>query len=193
MTLASLDPAYVQIQWHSPFAPHVQTIPTVAWSNANVGAGVTGSYTTWAGAAIDADAMIRSLVTLLAAEYNSDTEFDRYTIYTKASPTASAVPVIAGSLGIAGSGSFTGWSEAVQATIFMRDTAFAPVKLVLLDKPTDNAFGRYYTPAAEELAIFNEFKSINKGWSSRLGYRPNIFKNVTVTLNKRLRREYHLY
>lgn len=193
MAVESLDPAYVQIDWHSPYAPHRMTLPTVAWSPVNALLGHTGTYINWLGATLDADVAINALVTLLAAEYNSDTVFDRYTIYTKASPTAESVPVIAENLAVAGSGTFTGWSEAVQATIFMRDTAFKPTKLVLLDKPTDNAFGRYYvldTPSVPLVALWMSTAGI---WSSRAGNRPNVFKNVTVTLNKRLRREYHLY
>lgn len=191
MTDFQLDPAYVQIFYTTPYAPHKMTLPTRAW----VAGSGNGTYTAWDGiTTVDADAMIRDLVTAIAAAYNNTVTFNRYTIYTKSSPTAIPAPVTGNTLGIVGSGTYTGDEKATQVTHNYRSVLFNPFRLVMLDRPVDSgSFTKFLSPpSAVDTAIAAEFFDVTEAWAARDKTQPVQFVSWVATLNNRLRREYHI-
>lgn len=186
-------PGFVKLLYHSPFSPHVMIIPTRQWLPPSAGH-PSGFFSDWDSTTQDAAVMIQNLVTLLAANFQSNVVFDRAEIWTKASPTAIPVLVYGFDVTTPGTGTVTGWQEATQLTIFMRDAANGAFKIVLLDYTSDNQFGKYYDPTSNPAAnaVVAEVSSPTNGWQSRAGGRPQFFRAYTVTLNNRLRREYHL-
>lgn len=190
MASNSLYPAFVRIHYHSPFGLHTMTLPTLAYSTA--APGEVGNFATWDEDSIVAPVMVNNLVAVLLDEYEpTDITFDSFDIFTMDSPSADPQWQYGEALGDIGTGvDLDGWRQATQATFTFRTSLGGISRLVLLDKPTNNAFGRYTVPSAPETAIIDEFTAVTNGWAGRDGGRPLVFKNVTVKTNDRLRREY---
>lgn len=188
----SLFPSFVRLAYHSPYSPHIMTLPTLQFTNTDPG--VAGDFATWDAVGIDGHTMIAALVTELAKQYQAgDATFDSYDIFTMASAEAEPVWRFGAALGVAGSSlALVGWRQAVQATFTFRTSLSGISRIVLLDKPTNNAFGRYTVPGADEAAIVAEWTDEANGWAGRDGGRPLLLKNITIDLNDRLRREYGL-
>jgi len=191
--LHDLSPAFVVVNYHSPYGVHKQTIPTKAHVPTG-GTHVQGGYANWNGGDVDADDMIKALVNAEADMMPNSVIFDQYTIYTKADASSPALPVQGNSLAITGSSALSGWYAAVQHSFNFLDNSFLAVKLVLLDIQSGGDFGKVL-PAAfttEQIALGALFVDPENAWSSRGGNRPNLFRNVTKTLNEKLRKEYHI-
>jgi hypothetical protein len=186
------DPSFVVFDYKTPYSTHKMTVPTREW-NAGIGTAGKGGYLTWNEDPRDADDMLKDFVTVIAGMYNDTTTFNHYTIFTFPTGETFSIPVAENALTIDGSGTITGWDEAVQRTYMIRDTSVrAFSRLVLLDAGTDNNFGKYTTLTTPEAQIIAEITDPDNAWSSRQGNRPNSFKNLTITLNEKLRREYKL-
>jgi len=191
MTVNSLSPAYVVVDYHTAFAPHRMTLPTLAWHIDLVNP--DGFFDTWDSTGRDGAVMVDAFTDLLLPLYDNTFVVDGYTIYNKPLPTDVPQPVYEHRYTAkVGTGTPTGWSEAVQKTYFMRTTAFGASKLVLLDAWTNNNFGKYYTVTSDEQDLLDEFMQPFNGWSGRDNAKPNALRALTITLNERLRREYHL-
>lgn len=190
MAANSLFPAFVRITYHSPFGIHIMTLPTLPFNNADPG--VVGQFDTWNAVGIDGDLMVDNLVTELAKQYQAgDATFDSFDVFTLANATADPEWRYGGALAVPGSSlALIGWRQAVQATFTFRTTLAGIMRLVLLDKPTNNAFGRYTVPGPDEATLIAQISSVANGWAGRDGGRPLVFKNVTIKTNDRLRREY---
>jgi hypothetical protein len=186
----SLFPAFVRIQYHSPFGLHLMTLPTLAFTNVEVGE--DGDFATWDDIGIDGDVMVAGLVTTMLAEYQEeDITFDSWDVFTMASAEADPEWRYGAPLGLDGTGvALTGWRQATQATFTFRTTAGGISRLVLLDKPTNNLFGRYTVPGVSETALIAEYTAVGRGWAGRDNGRPLVFKNVTIKTNDVLRRKY---
>lgn len=183
-------PSFVKIFYHSDFAPHVMVIP--AHNYTKVDLTHAGAFNNWSLGFTAGDTMIEALIALMAADFPANVVFDRYEIWQKASPTA--IPELAFQKvhSVAGSNAGAGWQEAVQKTFFMRATDNSAFKLTLLDIVSDNLFGKYYSLNPTESAIVAALVDPGNAWQSRAGFQPIAFKALTITLNNRLRREYHL-
>ena len=187
----NLYPSYVQINYHSVFGIHSMSLPTLRWNAGLLGA--AGTFDTHDAAGIAADTMVEDFVDLLAAKVPSTTVFDNYVIYD--APTLSNPlvfnPVYGAALAVAGTlASPTGVAKAVQYTIGMRTVLFNRSQIVLLDVPTGNTWGNVTTPDAETQDIIDAFTLDTNGWAGRDGGRPFYFTNISISMNKRLRRKY---
>lgn len=192
MAANSLYPSFVRIFYHSQFGSHVMTLPTLQYSSAAIG--TLGEFATWDAGSTDADEMINALVDDIAGLYVEDeTTFDNYEIFNMATPTSDPTWQYGGTLGVTGTlASAVGWREAVQCTYTFRTSLGGIARLVLLDRPTENVFARLTTLSAPEALIATELGSTARGWAGRDGGQFAVFKNQTITLNERLRREYGL-
>lgn len=189
MTVYELDPAFVVIDYHSAYAPHKMTIPTLEW---NSGAG-NGDFATHAGSAIAADTMVEALITKLKALVPAGVAFDGWTVYTKASPTAQSIPrtfKASTAVGTAGAS----WDKATQLTISAKTTGANDAKLTLMDAASGDDFN-LITPSsanASMTALLAEWFADTNGWAGRDGTRPYYFQQASVTLNEKLRKQYHM-
>lgn len=187
----NLYPSYVMIQYHSSYGNHTMTLPTLRWTS--TGLGLPGVFETHDTLGKPADEMVEELVALFRPLYSDSVIFDTYTIFDI--PTLSlpivANPVFQDSLALAGTDATPeGVDKAVQYTIGYRTTLYGRSQIVLLDKPAGNTWGNVTVPDAATIAISAEFTSDTNGWAGRDGGRPYTFTNISISMNKRLRRKY---
>jgi len=187
----NLYPSWVRINYHSAFGTHTMTLPTLRWNAGTLGN--PGTFDTHDAAGIAADVMVEAFVDLLAPKVPSTTVFDNYEIFN--APVLSvplvADPVYGAALAVAGSlASPTGAAKAVQYTIGMRTVLFGRSQIVLLDVPSGNTWGNVTTPDGATQDIIDEFTADTNGWAGRDGGRPFYFTNISISMNKRLRRKY---
>jgi hypothetical protein len=193
MAINSLSPAFVVLTYTSEFAPHRMTLPTRDWVVPTVGHD-QGSYNAWDSTTIDADTMIQALATKLKAEFPVSVSFTSYEIFTMSTPTAPKLPRAGNTMAQTGTYMTPGFYEAVQKTYSFFDTGFNTSKLTLLDAASGNDFrpisGAFLTAA--EVAVRDEFTSVSNAWASRAGFQPVTLRQITKTINEKLRREYHI-
>lgn len=187
----NLYPSYAKINYHSIFGIHSMSLPTLRWNAGTLG--TPGTFDTHDGAGIAADVMVKALVDLLAAKVPSTTVFDNYEIFN--APTLSNPlvfnPVYGEALAVDGTlASPTGAAKAVQYTIGMRTVLFGRSQIVLLDVPSGNTWGNVTTPDSATQDIIDEWTADTNGWAGRDGGRPFYFTNISISMNKRLRRKY---
>ncbi len=190
----SLFPAFVKMNYFSGVAPHVAILPTTEWFPPDL-TSVSGHYTPWTGISIiETDDMVKALVNKLKARYPTNCNFTDYTVYTMASPTDAPVPRYNAVLDIAGTNAGTEWAKAVQVTISFRTELFGLSKLVLLDANSSNNFDKItdLTGHADYQAIVDEWTDDGNAWAGRDGGRPNVFTQIALDLNDKLRRSYRM-
>jgi hypothetical protein len=178
----SLVPAYVEIDYHSTWSPHKMTIPTLAW---NPGAGY-GDFETHNGGSIAADEMVDALIAVLKAFVPASVAFDGYTVFTKATEASPSIPRAFKTSGVVGTAPLS-WSKATQLTISAKTDNAGDARLVLMDAASGNDFD-LITPAtitASYTALFAEWFSPDNGL-------PYYFTQASITLNEKLRKQYHM-
>ena len=192
MTVFSLAPAFVQINYHTLEAPHKQLIPTLAWDE-NLGTEGKGGYINWNAAEVDADTMITSLVTDLAVLFPDTTLFDDYVIFTKADAEAPNLPRAANALGVAGAGVTAAVPAAMQTWSF-RTADFNHFKLVLLDLVVASGFlpttPGNTTDAQDD--VIADLTAATQAWSARDNSRITTLIRITAKINDVLRHAYRL-
>lgn len=193
MTLHGLYPAYVAIDYHSTFAPHLATIPTRAW-NPFAGTGGQGGYEAWDSSDCDAIAMVEDLVDAFLPCCSAELVFDKWTVYTLATPDAPPLPRAGGVfVGKAGTDGTPGWFGAVQLTYTFYDTAFETAKLILLDAASNNGFAPrdIGTLSADLLGPVTALTTTTSAWASRAENRPAVLRSCRFTINNKLQKEYY--
>jgi len=190
MTEGSLYPSFVEIDYHSDYAPHKMTIPTKQWNSG----GAFGDFETWSAGAIPADEMVEALVTLMLPFFRSSVSFDGFTVFTMADVDAPAIPRASKVLGLDGTSVGTAPYKATQATWSAKTTAGSLAKIIMLDVALSGSFERLtyssLTPAAE--AFLAEWFDDGNAWSARIDGKPDYFLQISYTMNEKLRREYHM-
>lgn len=186
----SLYPSFVEIKYHSAYAPHVMTIPTKQWTP---GAGF-GTFATWAGGTIAADTMIEALVTLMLPFFRATVIFDSFTVFTMDTPTSPAVPRASKVLTGVGTSSASAPYKATQATWTVKTNAHSLAKIVMLDVATGGSFEKitFATLTGDAAAFINEWFLDTNGWSARIDGKPDFFLQIAYTMNEKLRKEYHM-
>lgn len=182
---ASPAPAFVRINYHSPYGPHTMQVPTLAWS--------AGLFSTWASGTIDDDIMIGALVTTLLPFYPDDVTFDNWIVFSQPTPDDDPLPVDSGTFtGQDGTAVSPGWSKAVQLTMSVRSTNFGISKFVFLDAASGNNFDPIRTADSAMIALMTVITDTTNGWSAQDNGRPDTFIGLTKTLNEKLRRAYRM-
>lgn len=189
MATDGLIDSYAKIWYHTAQGIHSHTIPMRPLLTA--GLGDPGNVMAWNDEEVAADEMVEGLMDLLAEVVPSTTVYDKYTLY-KWNPTTEVFnPVYEAPHSVTGSAEgLTGQAAAVQTTISIRTLGFSLLKLVLLDRPNNNTWGNQYTMPADYTEVIAALTGDEFGWSGRDNTRPFNFTNVSISLNKRLRRKY---
>lgn len=190
MAAFSLFPSYVQVYYHSPWAPHVMTIPTLQWNDGASG----GTFDTWAAGTTGADGMINDFIDQWATLFTSEIEFDYYSIFNFPAEDEDPINVYSGSLAILGTvtpGTIN--NKAVQLTISWGCSGGSLLKTVGMDAnaPTDFLKVGPIGIITFIPLIVAQVTSAASGWASRAGEQPLFGKQVAYTLNEKLRRSYH--
>jgi len=192
MTQYSLDPAFVQINYHSMYAPHKMIIPTLAWDD-SIGTGGVGGYEAYDTSPRDGLEMITDFVTLLKVLHPTTTVFDDFVIFTKASPEAENLPVASAVLDIDGTGAGAAVPAAMQTWSF-RSANFNPFKLVQLDLVCATNFlpTKVSALTADQLAVVQDLTSVSNAFAARDGSRISSLIQITAKLSDVLRKAYRL-
>lgn len=187
----NLYPSYVQVDYHSLYGTHSMTLPTLRWDAGLLGD--PGEFETHDGMGIAADTMVEALIALFQPLYPTSVVFDTYTIFNAPVLSVPLVfnPVYGASLALAGTDlTPEGVDKAVQYSIGFRTVLFGRSQIVLLDKPAGNTWGNVTTPDAATDDIIAEWTGEANGWAGRDNGRPFYFTNISISMNKRLRRKY---
>lgn len=190
----ALSPAFIKINYSSPFAPHTATIATVPYILPDVGNPSGQWQLRGAALPVDADGAVNDLVDLMLPFYESSITFEDYIIYTQADEDAPPLPQYSAIINKVGTGGAGTWSKAVQYTWTWRTTAFGLFKLVMLDALSNNNFDKFttLTPASAEKAL-SDYVTADVSWlSGRDNERPSVFLQGAKTLNEKLRRSYRM-
>ena len=185
----SLFPAYVRILYKSPYAPHVQTIPTRAFDQ---DAGTFGSFMNWNSVPVDAETMIDALIAAEKEFYGVGTNFYAWEIWSY--PDEDSAPLLLSSKNIDVDGTSAAGAEnkATQATWSFRTLAGGSFKIVNLDvEVTDFEKVLSASLSGDETAFIAEVVSADNAWSGRDNARPGAFRQIAYTLNEKLRRNYY--
>lgn len=193
MARYSLYPAFIQLQYHSLRARHIALLPTRTWNELG-GTRGAGGYVAWDGSNRDALDMIEDYTDDMALLMPDSSVIDGWIIFAYPDVDADPLPRAAGTLAVAGADTTPGWTPAVQFTYTYFDRSFFPVKNVILDAASNGDFSR--TPASgmtsTEIQLPGGFSSDTNAWSSRAGEQPFVIRNLTRTLNRKLRKQYGL-
>jgi len=189
----SLSPASVVIDYHTAFAAHKMTIPTLQWLPTNI-SGNLGSYQAWDLSTIDAEAMVDALVTKLAALVPATTSFDLATAYTQATPTSDNIPVRSVALGTPGTLVGGTFPQAVSCTMNFKTLGNGDAKIILLDVPLGaSGFVALHAPFATGFTdVEAEITGVSNAWSGRDDTRVANLRKVTFDLNDRLQKQYRM-
>jgi hypothetical protein len=188
-----IGPSAVMLNSHSADGFHKAIIPTRQWFD-ETSSGGEGTFDSWGSGHIDADTMVKALVTALKGAYPTSYTFDNYIIFNFPGVGDPGVPVASNSLAVAGTNSTAVWSRATQATWSWRTDAFGIFKLVLLDYESGGTFNKNATvPGSGPLHDADaEVTNPANAWSGRDNGQPSTFISSTATLNEKLRRAYRL-
>lgn len=182
-------PAGVQIFYHSPFAPHVQTLHTLTYSPED------DSFITWNGGTVDSDTMINDLVATFLPLYEDDVVFDSYRIYT--ADAENSLPVlrkIANFTGVVGTNAGGTWRKAAQGTLSALGEDGSKARIVFLDFNSADDWDGIFTLTGSVLPpIMAAWGDLDAGWATKADSRPATFLEFSKTLNEKLRREYHMF
>lgn len=188
----SVAPAFVLIEYHSEFAPHVMKIPITGIENPGAIADELTAEA-WDTSSVLIDQMVQDLVVQLVPRFPSGSEFDRWSAWSQ--PTPEVDPVFVGSAAITsvGTAAVPGWKKATQETISIRDTLGNLFKVTLMDFASGNDFEAYTNATTIGVSsIVGEMIALDNAWMSRAGARPANFIRRTATLNEALRRAYRM-
>lgn len=192
MAVNSLSPAFVKINYTTPYSSHVMTVPSVAIQNPSVGETAYRFTLRGAELPVPVAGAVEDYVTLLANWYGAGTTFVDYTAFRQPTPSDVPTPVESGALGISGADVISGWSKAVQETITFRADDFTLFKVVLLDAVSQDNFDKTTVLVdTDRWDLLRDYVTADASWlSSRGGGRPNVFLQAARTLNEKLRRSY---
>lgn len=194
MTLNSLFPAFVRIDYSTAYGVHSMTLPTVDVEPTTPGGNIYQFILRGAALPAQVDSAVEDFVNTIKVFWPSSTVFNSYTLFTMADPEATPQPVESNILNIAGTNAVTSYSKAVQYTWTWRTDEFGIFKLVFLDCPSANTFEKITSlaPASADEAVSNYVTADVTFLAGRDGGRPNTFLQIAKTLNEKLRRSYRM-
>lgn len=187
----SLSPASVVIDYHSAYAPHKMTLPTLEWFPTSI-TGTLGSYEAHNGSPVDAEVMITTLIDLLKVFMKTNAAFDNITIYTQATATSPNIPRASLAIATAGTAT-TGDEAAVSATWNFKTSLNGDAKVVLLDTPIPATWFNRILPAGfsgGQTAVSNAMRASASAWSGRDDGQLNTVRSITYDLNDKLQKMY---
>jgi len=167
------------------------TLPTKQWFPTSITGGL-GSYQAWNLNTIDAETMIRALVTVLKPFLKTNGSFDNITIYTQATATSPNIPQASLAISEAGTGGATD-EAAVSATWNFKTLANGNGKITVLDSPILATWFNRILPVnfnAAQIAVALEYGYASNAWSGRDDSQPLTVRSITYDLNDKLQRAY---
>jgi hypothetical protein len=191
MTVNSLSPYYVEINYHSAYAPHVMTMPLIGWSP---GTDPTGDLELADGGSDVAGDVMLEYISLIAPFFPATVEWDYWTIFSMPTPTDTPIPVAAAASAVVGSNATPGNTKAVQATWTFKTNLGGIFKIVMLDMGNNNSFERvnFVNLGVAGTALVDYIVGDTSPFQGRDNGRPTFFMQIAYDLNDKLREQYHM-
>lgn len=190
MAVGSLSPFFVQINYRSTYGEHVMTIPLKGWTP-----GVDqGDLDLQGGGTAAADTALELFVDKLAEFFPGTVDFYSWTIFSQPTPSDPALPVMGLAITQAGLNVTAANTKAVQATFTFRCDDSSLFKIVLLDMNNGNSFEKITlgSLSVEAADFVSYIVGDTSPFQSRLNGRPLYFRQISYTMNEKLRRSYHM-
>lgn len=191
----SLFPAFIELEYSTPWGEHVMTIPIRAVPTFEL-----DPADTFVEAWDDSNALIATKITNLCNQfanfYTAESQFNLYSIWTMADETA--IPVFKETYrfptAIEGVSASTTWRKAVQNTFTFRTEDGGISKVVLLDSLSFNLWDKQTDPtgSADVQAVIDAWTDVESFFAGRDTARPAAFLQLTKTLNEKLRKAYRM-
>lgn len=191
MPTDKLYPAFVKIDYTTPYAPHTMVRPTLNWSGS--GLGDPGTFITHAEGTIAGDEMVEQFIDLMMELYYTTSTTVAYTIYRVPEVDADPEPVFGKSYAVPGTITVdpTDKYKAWVATMQFRTTAFGIAKINLIEAQRAGFEGKQTGALTGDFAAFAaNFTASTNGWAGRDNGRPLVYLNTIYNLNERLFRQY---
>lgn len=186
----SLFPSYFKLYYTSAFGVHVQTVPTTQWSPS---ASPYGEFEAWSGGVADAETMIDAFVTAEADFFPTTVNFNTWEIYNFPDEDSLPLLVAAKNIDVDGTVVSPGNAQATQATWTFKTTLGNVFRIQQMDVAV-GSFAKITSAATsvDQIAFIGLVTDEDAGFSGRDNARPLLFRQISYTLNEKLRREYHL-
>lgn len=182
---------HVLIHYTDTFSPHTQKITTRPPVSPVPGA--VPNYEAWDSSPVSANVMVEALITAQLSNVLPMTTFVSYDVFAAPDPELPPqwlyTAFVAAQVGtLVNAGTF----KAVSYTMSFRTSTGGLLKVVNLNTPVGNVFGNVYGLSARDADIAAEILDPGNAWAGVSGGQPLAFSNITVSLNKRLRRKYDM-
>lgn len=182
---------HIRINYVDEFSPHVAIITTRSPVTPVIGQ--PPSYESWSGGSVNADVMAEALIEAWRPNVLPTTTFVSYDVYDAPDAELPAVWLFTAFVtGKVGTLVNTGENKAVSYTMTFRCSNGKNLKIVTLNTPVGNYFGNVVGLSARDADLASEILNPANAWSQKQGGQPLAFSNITVSLNKRLRRKYDM-
>jgi len=183
---------HIQIHYADTLSPHTATLTTRAPDAPVVG--TIPSYPSWDGiGSVTADVMVENLVTAMLTNVLPMTTFVSYDVFDAPDPLQPPRWLYTAFLtSQVGTLVNTGTFKAVSYTMSFRCDDGGLLKVINLNTPVGNVFGNVVGLSARDADIATEILLPANAWSGKQGGQPIAFTNITISLNKRLRRKYDM-
>jgi hypothetical protein len=186
-------PAFVKINYQSPWSPHTMQVPSVPITG--VGSSMPMFNLRGGALSVNVDTAIIDFVNLVRPFYRENVTFIDALVFTQESENVPPVPVLSVPLNLAGNTQApASWEKAVQKTWTWRTDAFGVFKIVMLDVISGNYFDpiRVLANNSSEKAL-SDYVTADVTWiAGRDGGRPTTFLQCATTLNEKLRSAYRM-
>jgi len=188
---SSLFPAFIKLEYHSAYAPHIALWPTRG-IDIDEGNPIASTIADWGAGQVLWTDMVDDLVAALADLAPTTVNFDRATLFNVTGIADDPQPISTYVVDVPGTEAAPGYTQAVQLTMIWRTTDFNISKLVLLDGASFDAFDKVISLTGQPAltAINDVWTSVANGFAGRDNARPDTFVAATKTLNEKLRRSY---
>lgn len=183
---------HIIISYVDDLSPHSQVLTTRPPITPAVGA--PPDYLAWDGTTvIGAVLMVETLVNEQLTNVLPATTFVSYDVFDAPNPLEPPRWLYTGFLtSMVGTLVNTGNKKAVSYTMSFKCSDGGLFKLTNLNTPVGNFFGNVVGLSARDVGMAGEIVSPQNAWSGKRGGQPLSFTNITVSLNKRLRRKYNM-
>lgn len=190
MAEGSLAPFFIQINYRSSYGEHVQTIPLIEWTPG----GATGDLALQGSGTDVAVDVISGFLGLQAPFFPTTVNFYAWTIFSQPTSSSPAIPVMSAACDVDGTNATAANTKAVQATWTLRCDDASLFKIMQMDMNNGNNFGKITISglSAEALLFLQYLVGDECPFQSRLNGRPLYFRQISYTLNEKLRRQYHM-
>jgi hypothetical protein len=194
MTVHTLKPSYIEVDYHSDDGHHKMFLPTKQHFPPTEDFAM-GYYVNWSDENVDAIEMYTALLESFLPNFPESVAFDSVNFWDFSDEANKFIWSCGTNLvDFVGSSVTPGWFKAAEGILSFRTTLGNVSKLTLLDVATANNWDK--KTALEDITALeptvDAWTSVDWAWAGRDNARPAVFRQYTKNLNEKLRVEYDM-